>query len=91
MDIPRTFPLAGNTWTVRYKKKQELKGDYGACLEDKNEVWIQRGLKADKRTQTFIHELLHAIHYTMGQLDDHDEKGIEAMSQLLYQALFNDD
>ena len=89
MKIPKTFPLAGNTWTVKYKSKEVLDGDYGQCIEEDNEVWIQLGLRTNKRWQTFLHELAHAIDYTMGVFEA-DEKETEARSQLLYQALFKE-
>ncbi len=91
MEIPETVELVGNTWTVSYKTLKELGGSYGQTDEATNALWIREGLRPDKEAQTFLHELLHAIHYSMGHADDHDEKEVEAMAQLLYQALFKED
>ena len=78
--------LADNRWTVHYQSKKTLKGDYGQCDELTNEIWIYIRLGSAKRLQTFIHEVGHAILYTMGYLD-HDEVKVEAVSQLVHQLI----
>jgi len=70
---------------VLYKPKKVL-SEYGQCNEETNELWIYARLGPAKEMQTFIHEALHAIDFTMGILEP-DEKETEARAQLMYQAL----
>ncbi len=91
MRIADAFTLAGNRWHVKYKPQKDLLSDegtplYGECHEAINEIWIYKRLGPVKRLQTFIHEVAHALLYTMGYLE-HDEVMIEAVSQLVYQLI----
>lgn len=84
MNIPTSYQLAGNTWTVHFKSKKEMKTDYGCCYEENNEIWIYNRLGHAKRMQAFIHESAHAVLFTLGYLE-HDERMVEAVAQLVYQ------
>lgn len=91
MRIPDAFTLAGNRWHVEYKTKGEMTQEeevvYGLCHESTYELWIWKRLGHTRRLQTFLHEVGHALLYTMGYLDKHDEVMVEAVSQLVYQLL----
>lgn len=90
IETPTSFQLAGNTWTVLYKPKKEMKSEgvdcYGLCFEPKNEIWIYNRLGKAKRVQTFLHEAGHALLYTLGYIE-HDEQMVESTAQLVYQLL----
>ena len=90
--VPDEFSLAGNTWHVRYVSKKQLKGEdgtyaYGLCNPEDYEILIHKRLGSVKRLQTFIHEAAHALLFTMGYLELHDEVKVEAVSQLVYQII----
>jgi hypothetical protein len=84
--IPSMFLLAGNTWEVFFKSKKDMEGDWGLCHPDTHEIWIWKKLRERSRYQTFLHEAVHAVMFTMGY-DKHDEVLVEAVSQLVYQLL----
>lgn len=84
MIIPKTFQLAGIKWKVREN----------AHLVNMGECHSQRGiiyLKPDPnysesvREQSYYHELVHAILFTMGDSGPHDEKFVDGFAALLHQ------
>jgi len=82
--VPTEFKLAGMDWKVVF---YEHLHDLGMCDNDTNTISIRQGMSRQQTEQAFCHELVHAIFYTMGNTDDHDEKLVEGFSQLLYQYL----
>ncbi len=84
MQIPHEFKLGGLTWKVVWRKR--LKGKYGMCLLEKQQIHILEGLPQELTEQTFCHELVHAILYAMGK-DEHNEEFTDAFATMLHQAL----
>ena len=79
--VASTFTLAGFEWTVRYV---EGITEYGLCNPSTQEIIIRAGLNEQMTQQTFFHELVHAIMFTMGKLN-HDEEFTDAFGALLHQ------
>ena len=84
MNTPKSFQLAGIKWKV-------LENPH---LVNMGECHSQRGiiyLKPDSnytpavREQTYYHELVHAILFTMGDSGPHDEKFVDGFAALLHQ------
>lgn len=83
MKIPRSFQLAGITWTV-----EEVDGmtEQGLCDSERANIKLRKGLPAQVKEATFCHELEHAILFSMGRTD-HDEREVDAHGNLLHQFL----
>jgi Zn-dependent peptidase ImmA (M78 family) len=79
--VASTFTLAGFEWTVRYV---EGITEYGLCNSATQEIIIRAGMNEQMTQQTFFHELVHAIMFTMGKLN-HDEEFTDAFGALLHQ------
>lgn len=84
MNIPTQFQLGGFTWTV--KRVKRLKDKYGDCSLDKQTMRILDTVSPQLKEQTFCHELVHAIKFSMGE-QDHDEVHTDAFATLLHQFL----
>ena len=74
------FKLAGMTWQVIDTAMTDL----GTSIPDTCTILLNDKLKGQEREVTLLHEVVHAIMFTMGELD-HDERFIEGFAQLLYQ------
>ena len=79
--VATSFTLAGFEWTVRYV---EGITEYGLCNPSTQEIIIRAGMNEQMTQQTFFHELIHAIMFTMGKLN-HDEEFTDAFGSLLHQ------
>ncbi|GAW63414.1 hypothetical protein FC65_GL000663 [Ligilactobacillus acidipiscis DSM 15836] len=64
--------------------------EYGVCVYADNHIEIKSGLSDERKTQTLIHELLHAIFFEAGY-EDHDEKMVDQLSLVLNQVLKEND
>lgn len=84
MNIPKTFQLAGVSWTVEQVKGME---DLGLCERDKALIILRKDLPREQKELTFFHELFHAIKYTQGDGGPHDEKEIDSLAYMLHQFL----
>lgn len=80
-NVPTSFYLVGCEWTVKYI--EEL-SEYGKCVCDTQTIYIRAGMNKVFTEQTFCHELVHAIMFSMGHTQ-HDEIFIDAFGQLLHQ------
>jgi hypothetical protein len=82
--IPKTFQLAGIKWKVR-----PVKGlpELGRCDRDKSLILLQAELENKAKEVAFVHELIHAIKYHLGDGGPHDEKEVDAFAYLLHQYL----
>lgn len=83
MKIPKQFQLGGVTWVV--KEEQTIEA-MGFCQLDKGLIRLSEEIKGDVLEQTFCHELVHAIMFSMG-LRDHDEKFVDGFGTFLHQYL----
>lgn len=79
--VATSFTLAGFDWTVRFI---EGLADYGTCNPSSQEILLRAGMNEQMTQQTFCHELVHAIMFTMGKVN-HDEEFIDAFGSLLHQ------
>lgn len=93
--IPQQFRLAGKTWHVRELSDKDIErhpdgGEdvFGLCLNGHSEILIRAGLPQQEREHTFLHELVHAMLYTLGwgRLNA-DEDRVDALAGMLHQFL----
>ena len=73
--------LAGATWVV---KETDDIHELGRCEHNTQTIFINKNQNKQGKELTFIHELVHAILFTMGEME-HDERFVEGFAQLLYQ------
>jgi len=84
--IPKEFQLGGTTWQV--VQEPLLPGCLGATHSQEAKVQILKTLDKQIKEQTFCHELVHAILYSMGKPNsEHDEVFIDGFATFLHQAL----
>lgn len=82
MRIPRLFTLGGTTWqVVQIKDLAEL----GRCQRDIHTIQLKQNIPKAIKEQTFCHELVHAIKYTLGEAEDHDEQKVDVFATFLHQ------
>lgn len=79
--IPKTFSLVGSEWNVQMVPNMT---DLGRCDPAIFTIYIKEGLHKTYAEQTFFHELVHAIMFSMGH-NDHDEVFVDAFGALLHQ------
>jgi hypothetical protein len=65
MQIPPTFKLFGQTWTIKTGTDKEIDGCLGMCYASSNDILIAPYQKYDAVMQTLLHEILHAIEEKM--------------------------
>lgn len=83
MKIPKTFQLAGSTWTVTQIHDYNL---LGSCSRDTRQIILKKNVMQEVKEQTFFHELIHAIFYMLGR-DEHDEKEVDVLATFLHHYL----
>ena len=79
--VATSFALAGFDWSVRFV---EGLADYGSCNPSSQEILLRAGMNEQMTQQTFFHELVHAILFTMGKTN-HDEEFTDAFGAFLHQ------
>jgi len=84
MNIPKQFQLAGVKWKVLPNPHLV---NLGECHSQKGVVYLKNDPNHvdQTREQTFCHELVHAILFTMGDSGPHDEKFVDGFAYLLHQ------
>lgn len=84
MNIPKTFQLAGITWKVRENSHLI---NMGECHSQRGLIYLKPdpNYNAAVLEQTYVHELVHAILFTMGDAGPHDEKFVDGFAALLHQ------
>ena len=80
-DVPTSFYLVGCQWNVKFVDDLS---EYGKCGCATQMIYIRSGMNKNYTEQTFFHELVHAIMFSMGH-SQHDEVFIDAFGQLLHQ------
>lgn len=84
--IPAQFDLGGITWTVT--ELDVIPGAMGACSNGDGAIVLLKSLAPEIKFQTFLHELNHAILFTMGKsADQHDEQFVDAHATFFLQYL----
>jgi len=79
--LPGSFYLAGFEWTVAFRADMS---EYGRCDPTTQIIYIREGMNRQLTEQTFYHELVHAIMFSMGQTN-HDEVFTDAFGTFLHQ------
>ena len=83
--IPHSFDLGPRTWDVIITDKIDSESEaFGHCDPIEATIHIEAGHPPQFERVTFWHELVHAIKFTMGEVE-HDEKEVDALAQLLAQ------
>lgn len=85
--IPTSFRMGGHTWRVKLCK---MTGIYGECDQDKHIIRIASEIDGKPTTnavrqQTFIHEALHAVEYSLGK--ETNEELVAGFEQMIWQLL----
>lgn len=80
-EVATTFNLAGSKWHVNYLCHME---EMGKCDPEKQTIFIRMDMNKQTTEQTFYHELVHAILFTMGKLN-HDEEFVDTFGAFLHQ------
>lgn len=83
MKIPNKFTLAATEWKV--KIVEDLPDRQGQTDNAAATILLEKNSNKQIMAQTFLHELLHAILYSTGRLEDHDEVLVDGMSHYLHQ------
>lgn len=86
MRIPRQFQLGGTTWKV--EQVHPLMGAMGATFNGQALVQLDKELPQQVKEQTFLHEVVHAILFSMGKPStEHDEVFVDGFATFLHQFL----
>jgi hypothetical protein len=84
--IPKQFDLAGLTWKV--EELDVIPGCMGACSNSDSKIVLLKSLSPEVKLQTFLHELNHAILFSMGKTaDQHDEQFVDGHANFFLQFL----
>lgn len=84
--IPTNFDLGGITWTV--EELDVVPGCMGATSNADAKIVLLKSLPQEVKFQTFLHELNHAIMFSMGKsADAHDETFVDAHATFFLQFL----
>ena len=59
--IPDTFELFSETWTIRTGNDIEMALNNGLCLADSNTILLNPNQTPEGLIHTLIHELLHSL------------------------------
>ena len=63
MKIPKSIYINNNLWTTVYKwnLKYDKEECVGLCDKKKKIIYLLRGMTAAEKTETYLHELFHAL------------------------------
>ncbi|MET8824195.1 MULTISPECIES: ImmA/IrrE family metallo-endopeptidase [Bacillati] len=89
MKIPSEIKVAGINYQVSiadHLPSEDAGYKWGECNYQDAEIRIWNELSDQKKDQTFVHELTHAIFHEAG-IDDQDEDQINRVGMVLYQVL----
>lgn len=87
--IPNTVIVAGIPYTIRESVVVVIDGNTnyaGSCNYENAIIEIKEDLPNERKQETFIHELLHAILFEAGY-SEHDEELVSRASKIMYQVL----
>jgi hypothetical protein len=86
MKIPPNFKLGALQWSVSEVDLSVISGNLGTCASHKAHIYLEKSLETDVKQQTFCHELVHSIMFSMG-LTTHDEHFVDGFATFLHQYL----
>ncbi|EAC9146022.1 hypothetical protein [Listeria monocytogenes] len=87
MAIPKQVKIGAVNYIVQ--EKQVVDNDnsnWGACVFHDNHIEISTGLSEERKEQTLVHEILHAIFYESG-FEEQDEDVVNRVGITLHQFL----
>lgn len=96
--IPHTFTLVNRTWVVRICSHKQFKryakvsvdGECQAfCDPDKARIVLDRSRHTTREylEHSFWHEFVHALKFSRGEHQDHDEVEVDGLGALIHQFL----
>ncbi|WP_159723164.1 hypothetical protein [Enterococcus sp. CSURQ0835] len=62
----------------------------GLCVYADSVIYIKKALSKDRKNQTLIHEVMHAMFYEAG-FDEQDEDEVNRLGKVLFQVLKEND
>lgn len=91
MKIPTGVKVGGTNYQIEvmdHLPHEDAGYKWGECDYQKAKIQLWKELSKQKRKQTFIHELTHAIFHEAG-IDDQDEDQINRVAIVLHQVLLD--
>lgn len=91
--IPKQVKVAGVNYSVEERDCVIIDGNskyMGSCTYTNSTIELLNSLNDERKEETFVHELFHAILNEAG-FDDHDEELVNRASKVLYQVLKEND
>lgn len=83
-----TINIAGISYTVEPFETDVDRNLMGRLAYDTAQIYVRKDLPVDKKYETLLHEVLHAVYMNAGlQQGDDEEKIVTALSSGLYQFL----
>lgn len=83
-----TINIAGISYTVEPFETDVDRNLMGRLAYDTAQIYVRKDLPIDKKYETLLHEVLHAVYMNAGlQQGDDEEKIVTALSSGLYQFL----
>lgn len=87
MEFPKEVKIGGVIYTVEEKDTVDSNPmNYGVCVYHDCHIEIKKDLSVERKEQTLIHEILHAIFFEAG-LMEHEEDVVNRVGAILYQVL----
>ncbi|EKN67477.1 phage protein [Schinkia azotoformans LMG 9581] len=89
LSIPNKIKVAGIVYTVEEKDVviiDDCAGYVGLYNYKDTRIEILKDMTLQRKQETLVHEVLHAVLFEFG-LKDHDEELVERAAQVLYQVL----
>ena len=95
LKVPNTFRAVGLDWTVEFGNVVETHDKYAVTDFRRQIISMEKDMSPQLQSQTFLHELLHVVIWSMGlnrsvdALEDSDteEAIVDAMANGLHQIL----
>lgn len=91
MQLPAEIKIGGITYSVVEKETVDNSPDcYGVVIYADNHIEIKKSLSDERKAQTLIHEMLHAVFFESGY-ENHEEKLSDQLALTLHQVLKEND
>jgi hypothetical protein len=83
MKIPTKFTLGAIDWKV--KLVEDLGDRTGNTDANKAVIFLEKNDNKQVLSQVFCHELIHALLFSSGRAEDHDEVMVDGIAHSLHQ------
>ncbi|ENZ7246183.1 ImmA/IrrE family metallo-endopeptidase [Enterococcus hirae] len=91
MKLPTNIKIGGMNYRIEEKEAPDNNPQcYGVCVYHDAHIEIKTTLSKERKEQTLIHEMLHAIFFEAG-FEEHEEEVVNRVSIVLYQVLKEND